>query len=87
MKSQTEQDVFMADGTSSIPIKGMDTIKIDLSNDSVIELHNVLYVPDLNTSLFSVKEHMRYTGCYFHAENNTATITFPEFCVTADVRK
>ena len=37
------------------------------------------FVPDLGCSLFSVRQHARYQGCHFHAENNSCTLTFPTF--------
>ena len=34
-------------------------------------------VEDLGTPLYSVKQHMAYQGCYFHAKNDLATLAFP----------
>ena len=39
------------------------------------------YVPDLGCSLFSVRQHAHYQGCYFHAENNTCILAFPDFMI------
>ena len=47
-------------------------------NDKVIRTM-AYFVPDLGCSLFSVCQHARYQGCYFHAENNTCTLAFPNF--------
>ena len=48
--------VMLADKDCTAPIEGFGTIAISI-NGFNIRLHNVLYVPALSTSLFSVKEH------------------------------
>ena len=30
------------------------------------------------TTLLSIKKHMKYKGCYFHAEDNAAILAFPD---------
>ena len=35
------------------------------------------YVPNLGTTLISISKHMKYSGCYFHAENNQACLAYP----------
>ena len=34
-------------------------------------------VEEMGTPLYSVKEHMEYQGCYFHAQDKAATLAFP----------
>ena len=58
-------------------------------------LHNVLNVPDLDISLYSVKQHMKIQGCFEHCENSTCTLAYPTFVIkvttgneiTFDVKK
>ena len=39
------------------------------------------FVPDLGCSLFSGRQHVKYQGYHFHAENNTCTLAFPNFII------
>ena len=50
-----------------------------------MEFKNALYVPSLSTHLFSIKEFLRYQGCYFFGENNNVTLTFPTFLTDAHI--
>ena len=74
--------VKLGDGTTKCPIMGHGTVQL-LLNQKTIRLHNVLYVPDLEVSLFSIKTHMKIQGCYEHSENNVCTIAFPTFTIDA----
>ena len=50
------------------------------------------YAPGLGTTLISIKQHIKYQGCYFHAENDTVLLAYlkvvlyattdPEFLLT-----
>ena len=40
------------------------------------------YVPGLSTTLISIKQHMKYDGCFFHAENNEAVLAYPAAIVS-----
>ena len=45
-------------------------------------IHTMAYfVPDLGCSLFSIRQHAQYQGCYFHAKNNKCTLAFPTFMI------
>ena len=41
------------------------------------------YVPNLGTSLISVRQPIQYNGCYYHGENNEYVLPFPSFISTA----
>ena len=46
------------------------------------------YVPDMgNTGLFSIRKHMQFQGCLFHAEAQHTTIAFPSFILKPHVGK
>jgi len=47
-----------------------------------VKLTNVLYVPSLSNSLFSVKVHTITDGCQVHMDKSLATIAFPTFIET-----
>ena len=40
------------------------------------------YVPGLSTTFISIKQHMKYDGCFFHAENNEAVLAYPAAIVS-----
>ena len=42
-------------------------------------------VPKLGTTLLSIKQHTKYKGNYFHAENNSAVIAFPDAIIDIDM--
>ena len=68
---------MMADSRSFCRIVGVGTQRIKLRDGTVAELHNVLFIPSLKFSLYSIIKHMSHLGCFFHAENNEYTLSFP----------
>lgn len=78
------QHVIQKDGKSKSPIRDIGTIKIRINNKDQM-LRKVLYVPGLNTNLFSVKQHSKSPGTYFHTENGSATLAFPNDCHTVPI--
>ena len=71
-KYQVEQ----GDG-SHIQIEGMGPVTRCLDGNNVRTMN--LFVPNLACALFSIKQHIKSKGCYFHAESNHATLAFPTF--------
>ena len=43
--------------------------------------YHAYWVPGLSASLYSVKQHVRKQGCFFHSEDNQAVLAFPKFTV------
>ena len=76
-KHESIQAVTLADGVTTSPILGIGNVSFYL-DDHNITLTNVLFVPALSDSLFSIKQHSMYQGNYFHVENNIATLAFPK---------
>ena len=66
-----------------LPVSGTGTIHVSLQGH-VIQLHNVLLVPELSGPLLSVRLLRRLPGCSFTATNSTCSITFPTFSITID---
>ena len=66
--------VVQGDGTS-LEVPAMGPVKKKIGNMTIRYLS--YYVPDLEVPLFAVKQHIKYQGCYFHAENNRAILVFP----------
>ena len=78
------QHVTLGDGKTTQPICGVGTIEFTTSLGHTIRLHNVVYVPGLNVSLYSIKQHMKYEGCYEHSEYNSCRLAFPSFILPVD---
>ena len=82
--SSSTTEVTLADGLTTAKVEGIGTISLEL-NKHKVTLHNVLLVPSLSESLFSIKQHCVSKGNYFHTENNQATLAFPEFLHTTPI--
>ena len=48
-----------------------------IKSGNQIRLHNIIYVPNLNVSLFSIRKNKKCVECYEHSENNICSIAFP----------
>ena len=66
-----------------IPTLGKGTIQL-IINGYVLRLHDVYHVPDLQFSLYSVKQHRRYLQCSCVFDNDSASLIFPKFHFTID---
>jgi len=73
--------VTLADGDATAKIEGLGNVQLKINNH-YYELKDVLYVPDLSDSLFSVKKHQETPGHYAHFEKNELTLAFPTFLYT-----
>ena len=72
--------VIMGDETTQVPILGHGFINITIHGKR-LRVHS-LYIPGMgSTSLFSIRQHMRYLGCIFHAESNNSSVSFPDFII------
>ena len=69
--------VILADKTH-ISSVGIGTMRIHLG-PAAVELINVLHVPSLCASLFSVRHHRKCSGCAFIADNSGTFLTFSTF--------
>ena len=76
---------MLADGKTTAPIMGVGTIRIILTNKMVIEIEEVLYVPELSACLFSVKQHIQQAQCRLYGLNNTLYLIFPHFHIKANM--
>ena len=75
------QFVTLADGVTKARALGKGTATIYINNKRCI-LNDVLYVPQLSDSLFSVKKHVQQKGHYIHFGDKTTSIAFPTFVQT-----
>ena len=71
------KNVTLADN-SLAPIEGIGSIKCKIDNHDYT-LKGVLYVPNLSSSLFSVKQHCENPGQLVHFDSKMVTIAFPTF--------
>jgi len=76
--------ITLKDGSTRCPIKGIGTIEILTKSNHKIRLHNVIYIPVLNVSLFSGKQHMQSVGCSEHSNKNSCMIVFPSTNIVVD---
>ena len=74
--------VTLGDGSTQCPIAGIGNIEMVVPSGSMIRLHDAIFVPTLNVSLYSISQHMRFVGCSEHSSHNRCTIAFP--CCTFD---
>ena len=63
-ETNNSQKVTLADGVSTAQIKGIGSVLIKIKNN-IHKIDKVLYVPELSTSLLSVKQHCTEQGCYY----------------------
>ena len=54
---------MLGDGKSMLPVLGIGQIDFLTDSDERIILENVLYVPELKDTLFSIRDHLRFQGC------------------------
>ena len=77
---QQRPKVILGDDNTTCVIHGYGWMEIKLSTYNIRIL--ALYIPALNkSSLYSVKQHIKYVGTYFHAEANEAILAYPSFTV------
>ena len=82
--TQQQPQVTMGDDKTTLPIAGHGYMSYHLHNKT-IRVHG-LYIPEMgNTALYSVKQHMRSNGCYFHAEAQQCVLAFPTFICSPKV--
>lgn len=82
----TNESVTLADGLTKAMSKGKGNIHLQIKNtQKCFILKDVLFVPSLSDSLFSVKQHVTSPGNFVHSSNNRTTIAFPEFIHTIDI--
>jgi hypothetical protein len=81
----TQPKVMLGDENTFHPVSGYGWINYMIGNRRVCQ--PALYIPALGqTTLISVKQHMKWKGNFFHAENNQATIAYPTFQVDLDTK-
>ena len=67
--------VLLGDDSTRLQIKGYGMLNVHLNGARIRQIG--YYVPELGTTLLSIKHHMKFKGNYFHAKNNTVTLAYP----------
>jgi hypothetical protein len=67
----------MGDDVTSLDIEGYGMMNLTIHGKNVRIMG--YYVPKLGVTLLSVKQHIKYQGCYFLAEKKSAVLAFPSF--------
>ena len=76
IKLKPRKYVTLGDETTTLPIEGYGFMNYTLNDKRMRKIG--YYVPGLGTTLISIKQHIKYQGCYFHAENNTVLLAYPK---------
>ena len=71
---ESGKEVVLGDDKTKLKIEGYGMMNILLNNNRVRIM--AYYVPTLGTTLLSIKQHMRYKGNFFHAENNSVVLAY-----------
>ena len=72
------------DGTTKLQVMGKGIIRIYMDTH-VVELHNKLFVPDLEDTLFSITEYIQSNNFSLNAENNSYISHYPTFNIKAEM--
>ena len=71
-----DKQVLLGDDSTRLQIKGYGMLNVHLNGARIRQIG--YYVPELGTTLLSIKHHMKFKGNYFHAEDNTVTLAYPK---------
>jgi hypothetical protein len=77
INKQSLPQVLMGDDTTALDIEGYGMMNITIHGKHIWIMG--YYVPKLGVKLLSVKQHIKYQGCYFLAKSNQAIMAFPSF--------
>ena len=78
------QFVLLGDDSTTIPISGNGTIDCIVDSHRII-LHDVYNVPQIEDTLYSIKQHIAFLNCNFHAEDNVMTLKYPSFTLLISI--
>ena len=67
--------VTLGDDSTKLQINGYGWINFTINNKRIRTV--AYYVPALGTTLLSIKHHSKFIGNYFHSENNTSLLAYP----------
>ena len=75
---------ILGDSVIKLKVHGIGTIVVELF---LIELHDVLYVPDISNNLYSIIEHGRQPDCLFVIKNGATIVWFTTFTLLDKTNK
>ena len=70
----SSHEVTLGDDVTKLSIHGYGWMNFTINNKRIRTI--AYYVPDLGTTLLSIKHHSKFRGNYFHTENNTAVLAY-----------
>ena len=70
--------VVLGDDVTKLKVHGVGNIALEIQN-KFIELHDVLYVPYISDTLYSIIKHDRQTDFSFVIDNGATTVGFHTF--------
>ena len=71
---------------TKLKVHGIGTITVKIEN-KIIELYDILYVPDIADTLHSIIYPGRQIYCLFVTENGDTTVVFTTFTLLAKTHK
>ena len=80
LNSKTTQVVCLVDGVTTLHITSLRTILVKLCIYT-IEIENLLYVPQLDETLFSITEHVKINNCSFIGNDSKYILSFLHFSI------
>ena len=78
--------VILGDSVTKLNVHGIGTIAVEIPK-IFIELHDVLYVPYILDTLYSIIDHGRQPDCLFVIKNGATTVSFPTFTLQSKTNK
>ena len=82
-ENDDQPTALMGDDTTALPIKGYGLISFSIDGRQIRT--KSYYVPKLGLTLLSVRQHIKYKGCGFHAERKDAILAFPTFVLHPNI--
>ena len=68
--------VTLGDDKTALLIKGYVMMNYLLNSKRICRFG--YFVPELGITLLSIKQHIKYRGCYFHTENDQVILAYPK---------
>eukprot|EP00957_Ditylum_brightwellii_P146018 11119641-Ditylum_brightwellii.AAC.1 len=84
-RGENSPHTLLGDHKTSLEVKGYGIINVLLDGHRIHRA--AFYVPALGTTLLYITDHMKYRGCFFHAEDNEVQLVFPTHIIHPDVKE
>ena len=69
--------VTLGNASTKLQIKGYRYMTYTIFNTSIWKMG--YYTPNVSVTLISIKQYIKYQGCYFHSGDNECVLVFPYY--------